>query len=371
MVSGRLSTKHRAVIFGVLAIVVACGGKSATDHPTQANAGSSGAAGESGGPSQGGTGASGGGSGSTGGPCPAATPVNGTSCKEPYQSTGLEESECSYGDDPRPGCRTTAKCEAGAWLVSVPKQFDDGNGAQDCATPPLPAACPMPTPNQMSASSDATLSCWYDEGTRCWCSSCKLGTQFPICQTVDPPQWFCATPATGCPALMPQAGTPCGAPGASCGPDCTLPITCTDGVWHWGQAQCPMCAAPNTPIVTPNGERPIASLRVGDLVYSVDHDAIVAVPLLKVGHTSVAQHHVVRVALADGRVLEISPGHPTADGRTFGELVAGGKLDAEHWVQSAELVPYLYDATYDILPASSTGTYYAAGALIGSTLFSP
>jgi hypothetical protein len=35
---------------------------------------------------------------------------------------------------------------------------------------------------------------------------------------------------------------------------------------------------------------------------------------------------------------------------------------------TAELVPYAYDAAYDILPASSTGTYSAAGALIGSTL---
>jgi hypothetical protein len=149
-----------------------------------------------------------------------------------------------------------------------------------------------------------------------------------------------------------------------------LNITCTDGVWQWRRGQCPICAAPGTPIATPNGERPIASLHVGDLVYSVDHEAIVAVPLLQVGHTRVAQHRVVRVVLAGGRVLEISPGHPTADGRIFADLAAGGQLDPEHGVQSAELVAYTYDATYDILPASSTGTYYAAGALIGSTLFS-
>lgn len=74
-------------------------------------------------------------------------------------------------------------------------------------------------------------------------------------------------------------------------------------------------------------------------MYSVDHDAIVAVPLLKVGHTSVTQHRVVRVALEDGRVLQISPGHPTADGRTFGDLLAGGQLDAEHAVRSAESFP--------------------------------
>jgi hypothetical protein len=76
----------------------------------------------------------------------------------------------------------------------------------------------------------------------------------------------------------------------------------------------------------------------------------------------------VRVELEGGRVLEISPGHPTADGRTFGDLVTGGFLDEQHEVVSARLVPYAYDATYDILPNSNTGTYFAAGALVGSTL---
>ena len=132
---------------------------------------------------------------------------------------------------------------------------------------------------------------------------------------------------------------------------------------------CPICASPDTPIATPQGERPIASLRVGDLVYSVEHEQTVVVPLLKVEHTPVTRHQVVRVVLENGRVLEISPGHPTADGRTFADLRAESRLDALHSVLSAELVPYTHEATFDILPASSTGTYYAAGTLIGSTLF--
>jgi len=366
-----LSKKRFGVTFGVLGLVVACGGKSATDQTTSGSAGSSGTTGVSGGSSDGGSGVSmAGNGGSSNGPCPAEPPLDGAPCKAPDTSNGPDAAQCSYGSDPRPGCRTTAVCDSGAWqVVDAPQQFDDGSGPQNCAAPPLPTACPMPPPNPTSACSDATLSCWYGDGTRCSCSACKFGTPFPVCQTVDPPEWYCATPAAGCPPVIPQAGTPCSTPGASCGPDCTLPITCTDGVWHWGRGQCPICAAPDTPIATPDGEQPIASLRIGDLVYTVDHDAIVVAPLLNVGHTSVAHHHVVRVTLADGRVLEISPGHPTADGRTFGDLVAGGKLDAEHWVQSVELIPYASDATYDILPASSTGTYYAAGALIGSTLF--
>jgi hypothetical protein len=130
-----------------------------------------------------------------------------------------------------------------------------------------------------------------------------------------------------------------------------------------------MCAAPDTPLATPNGDRPIASLRVGDLVYSVDHGAIVVVPLLGVGRTPVAAHRVMRVVMTDGAVLEMSPGHQTADGRRFGDLVAGAAIDSQHTVLSAELVAYAYDATYDVLPASSTGVYFAAGARIASTLF--
>jgi hypothetical protein len=141
-------------------------------------------------------------------------------------------------------------------------------------------------------------------------------------------------------------------------------------VWQWTDCQscCPICAAPDTPIATPEGDRPIASLRPGELVYSVEEGAIVAVPIVQTGKTSVTAHRVVRVVLQDGAVLEISPGHPTADGRKFGDLAAGSLLDELHAVDSAELVPYRFDATYDILPASSTGTYFAAGALVGSTL---
>jgi hypothetical protein len=107
---------------------------------------------------------------------------------------------------------------------------------------------------------------------------------------------------------------------------------------------------------------------MGDLVYSVDHDAIIAVPIARVGRTLVASHRVVRVVLTSGAVLEMSPGHRTADGRPFGDLIAGNAIDADHVVVSAELVPYTHDATYDVLPASSTGAYFAAGALVASTL---
>jgi hypothetical protein len=132
---------------------------------------------------------------------------------------------------------------------------------------------------------------------------------------------------------------------------------------------CPscLCASPNTPIATPSGDRPIADLAVGDLVYSVEHGAVVAVPVLRTSKTPAHHHRVVRVRLASGVVLEVSPRHPTADGRTFGDLRTGGSLDGQV-IMSAELVPYAHPFTYDILPASQTNAYYAGGALIGTTL---
>lgn len=128
------------------------------------------------------------------------------------------------------------------------------------------------------------------------------------------------------------------------------------------------CAAPTTMIATPSGERPISELVVGDLVYTADSSMLVAVPLAAVHRSPVdGEHRVVRVTLETGRVLEISPGHPTADGRFFGDLHAGDFLDGAR-VLSAELELYPYDATYDILPSSDTATYVAGGVLIGSTL---
>ncbi len=130
-----------------------------------------------------------------------------------------------------------------------------------------------------------------------------------------------------------------------------------------------VCASPDTSIATPEGERRIADLSEGDLVYSVDHDAIAIVPIARATRTPVSRHSVMRIELATGSVLEISPGHPTADGRSFGGLQAGDSLDGVEIV-AARAVPYTHDATYDILPASDSGAYFAGGVLVGSTLAS-
>ena len=308
----------------------------------------------------GGAGASGGSAGGSGLDCPGQPPADGTPCTldtNPSQP----RADCSYGNDPRPSCRTLAVCFQSEWQVTPPEG--------GCSDPPLPSACPEFAPDTGDECSDTSLACWYGDGTNCECIPCEEGRKYPFCVTADPPAWACSEPQSTCPNPPPQAGAPCSEPGQQCGPNCEEPINCSDdGYWVYERERCPICASPATPIATPEGERAIAELRPGDLVYSVEDGAIVAVPLLSVGSTRVWSHHVMRVELDDGRVLEVSPGHPTGDGRHFSDLVPGGLLDEQHGVVRAELVPYRYERTYDILPASSTATYFAAGALIGTTL---
>jgi len=136
-----------------------------------------------------------------------------------------------------------------------------------------------------------------------------------------------------------------------------------------GPPPCPICLALGTRIATPIGERAVQDLRVGDVVWTTDERGErVAAPLTAVGSMPVpATHEVVRVALDDGRLVLVSPGHPTADGHRVGDLAAGDTLDGAR-ITSAGRVRYTGGATYDILPAGATGAYWANGIRLGSTL---
>jgi hypothetical protein len=112
---------------------------------------------------------------------------------------------------------------------------------------------------------------------------------------------------------------------------------------------------------------PIAALQAGDLVYSVVGGRIATVPIRATRRVPARNHSVTRLVMATGTVLEISGVHPTADGRTIADLRAGDELDGVR-VLDATIIPYAHDATYDILPESETGDYFAGGVLIGSTL---
>ena len=135
------------------------------------------------------------------------------------------------------------------------------------------------------------------------------------------------------------------------------------------QRPCPICLAEDTLIATPSGEVAVQNIGEGMTVWTADASgARVAAKILEVSRTPVpSTHRVVHLILEDGRELLVSPGHPTADGRTMGDLKSGDTIDGSR-VITADLVPYSKGFTYDLLPAGATGFYWADGILIGSTL---
>ncbi len=134
-------------------------------------------------------------------------------------------------------------------------------------------------------------------------------------------------------------------------------------------ATCPICLAAHTRIDTPSGSLFVEEIKPGELVWTVNSSGgRVAAPIVKVARVPVsAGHLLVHVRLSDGRELWASPGHPTADGRILAQLQPGDVLDGAR-VVIAENFVYNGPATYDLLPAGSTGYYWADGILMGSTL---
>src|ERR1041385_2044705 len=95
--------------------------------------------------------------GASGGGCPSAPPVTGAQCTAPWTSSGGVQgasAHCSWGDDPRPACRTAALCQTdGTWLVTAPT-------AAACSEPALSSACPSTPPSSGTTCTDATVACW-------------------------------------------------------------------------------------------------------------------------------------------------------------------------------------------------------------------
>ena len=135
------------------------------------------------------------------------------------------------------------------------------------------------------------------------------------------------------------------------------------------QFGCPICLSGDTVIETPNGPVNVKNVTVGMTAWTVDRfgrkttGTVLEIRQSPVPSTS----EIVHIILQDGRQLYASPAHPTADGRTLGELSIGGILD-NSVITVAELVPYSQGYTYDLLPSGDTGFYWANNILVGSTL---
>jgi hypothetical protein len=111
----------------------------------------------------------------------------------------------------------------------------------------------------------------------------------------------------------------------------------------------------------------ISELRVGDLVYSVDGAALAVVPVARINRVPVSNHVMVHAVLTTGEHVDMSPRHPTVEGRPFSSLAIGDRL-GDATIERLDVVPYSHPFTYDILPSSASGAYFANGVVVGSTL---
>ena len=136
-----------------------------------------------------------------------------------------------------------------------------------------------------------------------------------------------------------------------------------------GEPICPICLARGTLIDTPDGPVAVQDLRLGERIWTLNADGRrVAGTVIALGSTAApANHHVIRLTLADGRSVTASPGHPLADGRSFGALALGDIVDGSV-VTGLESIAYSGGETFDLVASGATGIYFSDGVPLRSTL---
>lgn len=171
--------------------------------------------------------------------------------------------------------------------------------------------------------------------------------------------------------------------------------------------QCSFISA-HSLIATPRGEVKVATLKMGDTIYTGsiyedyetyegsspdashrigEHKFVVAEPLRLVRQLHIAPgQHIVRITLADGRVLEAFPGQMFKITVENGGVVYAGTVQEGDAVDGSkvkrkEVLEYAESFAYDILPYGDmfdyrdlgpmygTSTYWANGVLITSGMW--
>jgi hypothetical protein len=150
-------------------------------------------------------------------------------------------------------------------------------------------------------------------------------------------------------------------------------------LWHNGkilrQGQRPRnyhnkCLPPTARIATPRGEILLRDLAIGDTVWSLDrHGQKVATRIGAKSRVPLsAPHSMVELRLGDGRVVQVSPLHPSANEYvTMGDFRVGDRVDGSI-VRRRTTIAYQASETQDIFPLGDTHVYWANGVLMGSTL---
>ncbi len=128
------------------------------------------------------------------------------------------------------------------------------------------------------------------------------------------------------------------------------------------------CLPASALIATPRGDREIASLAIGDLVWTTNAaGARIAAPIEALRSLPIESlHELVILTLDDGRRIRASGGHPTATNVRLDALRPGDRIDGAQ-VTGITREPYLGAATWDLRAAGGT-TYWADGVLLGTTL---
>ena len=133
--------------------------------------------------------------------------------------------------------------------------------------------------------------------------------------------------------------------------------------------ECLLCLSGDALIDTPKGAVRVADLKAGMSVWTLDATGLRVPTVVEqtVRRPVLPNASIVHLVLSDGREVMVSGPHPLTDGRTIGDLAVGDLLDGARVVK-AESIPYDQPAKYDLLPAGETGSYWANGIPMNSTI---
>ena len=271
--------------------------------------------------------------------------------------------------------RTGPNCEFATCPEVYPQSTAECTKDSDCSSSQyicqaiqgVGTACPSTDPSCVSTYTIVKGECKLKEGNLCNVNSdCAVGNLCNKNICISPIGKQCSgTGDTICPVDF-ECVQGCGPPVFRY-PDDTPPSYFCQ---LKGYSQpCPICLSGATLIDTPSGPVAVKDIRVGAPVWTVNKDENHTVGIVaKTSKVSVPPtHKMVHLILDDGRALFVSPGHPTVDGRTVGDIVVGDMYDGAR-IASSELVSYGDGYTYDILPSGETGFYFANGILLDSTI---